>query len=53
MRKTEAKSILKHIKKDSKEFRSQLVEDKKLATSLKKSLKGGASHGKGTKKGNR
>lgn len=53
MRKTEAKSILSHIKKDSKEFRSQLSEDKKLASKLRKSLKGNKGHGKRAQKGDR
>jgi hypothetical protein len=30
------KQVLKHLKKDSKEFKSQLSEDKKLETKLKK-----------------
>lgn len=38
MKKAEAKSILKHIKKDSKEFKSQLKEDKNLAKKIKKSI---------------
>lgn len=38
MKKVEAKSILKHIKKDSKEFKHQLHEDRELAKKLKKSI---------------
>lgn len=37
MKKKEAKAILKHIKKDSKEFKHQLHEDKELAKKIKKS----------------
>ena len=33
------KKVLSHIKKDDKEFRSQIKDDKKLAKSLKKKVK--------------
>lgn len=36
MKKTEKKMLLQHIKKDEKEFRSQISEDEKLKKRLKK-----------------
>lgn len=38
MKKSEAKPILKHLKKDSKEFREQIKEDRDLSKKLKKSI---------------
>jgi hypothetical protein len=37
MKSSEKKSLLKHISKDSKEFKSQLKEDQKLRKAIMKS----------------
>ena len=39
MKQAEKKSLLKHIKKDSAEFKSQLKEDEKLKKQIMKSGK--------------
>ena len=40
MKASEKKSLLKHINKDSKEFKQQLKEDQKLKKEIQKSSKG-------------
>lgn len=40
MKASEKKNLLKHINKDSKEFKQQLREDQKLKQEIKKSSKG-------------
>ena len=40
MKSSEKKTLLKHINKDSKEFKQQLKEDKKLKKEIEKSSKG-------------
>ena len=39
MKKSEKKTLLKHIKKDDKEFRSQIKDDEKLKKQIMKSKK--------------
>lgn len=40
MKASEKKTLLKHINKDSKEFKQQLKEDQKLKQEIKRSSKG-------------
>lgn len=40
MKPSEKKTLLKHINKDSKEFKQQLKEDQKLKKEIQKSPKG-------------
>jgi hypothetical protein len=40
MKKAEKKQLLKHIKKDDKEFRSQIKDDVQLKKQIEKSSKG-------------
>lgn len=40
MKQSEKKTLIKHINKDSKEFKQQLKEDQKLKKEIQKSSKG-------------
>jgi hypothetical protein len=39
MKNNKVKKVLKHLKEDTKEFKEQIADDKKLAKSLKKKKK--------------